>query len=207
MTTPATLTPAELTSALQAPQGPLLLDVRSSAEFESARLPGSVNIPLDQVKRQRADVTALAQSGTRADRGTVVVCQSGGRARDAASVLSQAGLPEVRVLDGGLARWLSEGRGVDEGRQVWPIERQVRLVAGSIVLTSVLVSTLRPRAKWVAAAIGAGLTGAALTDTCLMGSALARAPWNTRGSQPTLTLADAFAGKGTETEAGASPTM
>lgn len=47
---------------------------------------------------------------------------------------------------------------VDRGVQRWDLERQVRLVAGSIVLSSVLGSVAIPRLKWVAAAIGGGLT-------------------------------------------------
>ena len=63
-----------------------------------------------------------------------------------------------------------------------PAERidQVRLVAGSIVLTGILASTVVPQAKWLSAGIGAGLTGAALTNTCAMGALLSRMPHNRR---------------------------
>ena len=51
-------------------------------------------------------------------------------------------------------------------------------MAGLIVLVSVLVSIAVPGLKWVAAFIGAGLTFAALTNTCAMGMLLARLPYN-----------------------------
>lgn len=38
--------------------------------------------------------------------------------------------------------------------------------------------------KWVAAAIGAGLAGAALTNTCAMGMMLAKMPWNWTSGSP-----------------------
>lgn len=57
-------------------------------------------------------------------------------------------------------------------------ERQVRLVAGSVALSSVLGSVAIPRLKWLAAAIGGGLTYAALSDTCAMATALSKLPYN-----------------------------
>lgn len=50
------------------------------------------------------------------------------------------------------------------------------------MLASVLVSIVVPPAKWVAAALGAGLTVAALTNSCAMGALLSRLPYNRRGS-------------------------
>ena len=55
-------------------------------------------------------------------------------------------------------------------------------MAGGIVLAGILVSTVAPKAKWVAGAIGAGLTGAALTDSCAMGMLLSKLPYNRRNS-------------------------
>ena len=66
------------------------------------------------------------------------------------------------------------------GRQTWELERQVRLVAGGLVATSVAGSTLAPRMKWLAGAVGTGLVVAALTNPCAMGTALTRLPWNRR---------------------------
>jgi hypothetical protein len=46
----------------------------------------------------------------------------------------------------------------------------VRLVAGSIVLSSVVGSIFAPKLKWLAAAVGGGLTFAAVSNTCAMGT-------------------------------------
>lgn len=54
----------------------------------------------------------------------------------------------------------------------------MRLVAGLIVAVSILASILVPGLKWVAFAIGAGLTFAAATNTCAMGMLLAKLPYN-----------------------------
>jgi hypothetical protein len=82
------------------------------------------------------------------------------------------------VLENGITDWEGRGFAVDRGAQRWDLERQVRLVAGSVVLSSVLGSVAVPRLKWLAAAIGAGLTYAAVSNTCAMGTALSKLPYN-----------------------------
>ena len=70
------------------------------------------------------------------------------------------------------------GFAVNRGAQRWDLERQVRLVAGSIVRRASCGSIAAPKLKWVAAAIGGSLSFAALTNTCVMGMALSKLPYN-----------------------------
>lgn len=87
------------------------------------------------------------------------------------------------MLLGGVAEWENNGFALDRGRQRWDLERQVRLVAGSIVLSSIVGSVAVPKLKWVAAGIGGGLTFAAVSNTCAMADALSKLPYN-RPSRP-----------------------
>ena len=151
---------------------PRILDVRTPAEFESAHIPGSYNVPLDLLREHRDELARHI------DEDVVLVCRSGGRATQAEQALGQVGLPGLRVLEGGMVGWEKADGPVNRGRQTWDLERQVRLVAGSIVLAAVAGSTVKPGLKWVAGAIGTGLTVAALSNTCAMGAALAKMPWN-----------------------------
>lgn len=151
---------------------PRVVDVRTPGEFDSAHVPGSCNVPLDLLRAHPDQLRPHLGADV------VLVCRSGQRATAAGQVLAAAGLPGLRVLQGGLIAWQDAGAPVATGRARWELERQVRLVAGSIVLGAVAASTVRPRLKWVAAVIGAGLTTAALTDTCLMGTLLAKLPHN-----------------------------
>lgn len=150
------------------------LDVRTASEYETEHIPGSRHVPLDQLGSLRAELAQLP--------GVVVLCQSGGRARQAARELAAAGASGVRVLDGGIGAWVAAGGDTNHGRQRWALERQVRLVAGSLVLAGVLGSVAVPRLKWLAGGVGAGLTFAAVTDTCAMGNLLGRLPYNRGGS-------------------------
>lgn len=167
-----TLDAHTLQERLTGAEPPRILDVRTPAEFESAHIPGAYNVPLDTLREHRDELRRHL------DEHVVLVCRSGARATQAEQALREAGLPGLRVLDGGMTSWQDTGAPVNRGRQTWELERQVRLVAGSIVAGSVLASTASPRLKWVAAAIGTGLTGAALTNTCAMGMALSKMPWN-----------------------------
>ena len=146
--------------------------MRTPAEFETAHIPGSYNVPLDLLREHRDELVRHI------DEDVVLVCRSGTRASQAEQALGQAGLPGLRILDGGMNSWQRAGAPVNHGRRTWDLERQVRLVAGSAVAASIVGSTLQPRLKWIGAAIGAGLTAAAISDTCILGTALAKMPWN-----------------------------
>lgn len=154
----------------------LALDVRTPAEFESAHIADSINLPLDQIGAHLRRIVADA-GGT-----TLVICQSGRRAMQAQSTLSKAGLSDVVVLSGGINSWMASGAPVVRGRQRWGLERQVRLVAGSIVFACVIAGLWLPAALFIAAFVGAGLAIAALTDTCAMGMLLSKLPYN-RGAR------------------------
>ena len=94
-----------------------------------------------------------------------------------------------------MTAWQAAAAPVSRGRARWDLERQVRLVAGSIVLAAVLLGVGGPApVKWLAGAIGAGLTVAALTDTCAMGMLLARLPYN-RGARSDLDSVIQVAGR------------
>ncbi len=166
-----TIDAATLRSRLEE-DAPRILDVRTPAEFESAHIPGSYNVPLDLLREHRDELARHI------DEDVVLVCRSGGRATQAEQALGQVGLPGLRVLEGGMVGWEKADGPVNRGRQTWDLERQVRLVAGSIVVAGVTGSTVKPGLKWVAGAIGTGLTVAALTNTCALGAALAKMPWN-----------------------------
>lgn len=169
---PFTVDSHELTERLDSGAPPRLLDVRTPAEFETAHIPGSYNVPLDLLREHRLEIMQHL------DEDVVLVCRSGQRAAQAEETLRTAGLGNVHILDGGIIDWEAKGFAVKRGRSKWDLERQVRLVAGSIVLTSILGSIAAPKLRWVAGAIGGGLTLAALSNTCAMGMLLAKLPYN-----------------------------
>ncbi|MFS0697974.1 rhodanese-like domain-containing protein [Streptomyces nitrosporeus] len=165
-------TPAALQHLITTGDGPRLLDVRTPGEFQTGHIPGACNVPLDTLREHRMEL------GKHLDENVVLVCRSGARATQAEKALAEAGLPGLRVLDGGMTAWESSGAPVDRGPQRWELERQVRLIAGSVVLVSGVVGFFVPGVHLIGTAIGAGLTFAALSNTCAMGMMLSKLPYN-----------------------------
>jgi rhodanese-related sulfurtransferase len=149
-----------------------LLDVRTAAEYESVHIPAAVHVPLDELDRFANRLAAVADEVP-----VVAICQSGARADQARQRLLAHGMT-VRCLQGGMGAWQAAGGRVVRGRQRWSLERQVRLVAGSLVAAGVLGSVVTPHLKYLSGAVGAGLAIAAMTNTCAMGAALSKLPYN-----------------------------
>jgi rhodanese-related sulfurtransferase len=149
-----------------------VLDVRTGGEFETVHIPGSFNVPLDTLGEHARDLASV-------EHPVVLVCQTGGRASKAHDALSAAGKEGLYILDGGMAAWQRSGGDVATGgKQRWAMDRQVRLVAGSLVLAGVLGSVATPKAKWLAGGVAGGLVYSAVSNTCAMASMLAKVPYN-----------------------------
>ena len=99
--------PWDLADRLAQPEPPLLLDVREPAEFDAARIEGSINVPrglLEQACDWDYDVTEPRLAGGRATE-IVVVCRSGNRSVLAADVMREMGFERVRSLKTGVRGW------------------------------------------------------------------------------------------------------
>jgi rhodanese-related sulfurtransferase len=79
--------------------GITVIDVRTPAEFAEGRLPGAVNINLQDPGF--ADAIAALD----ADADYAVYCRSGSRSRMAIDVMTQAGVTQTVGLDGGILAW------------------------------------------------------------------------------------------------------
>ena len=90
-----TLSATDLYEQRKSGVAPLVLDVRTPEEFRSGHIPGALNIPHSELASRLDDV--------RSDRGVVLYCMVGPRARLGEKTLVAAGVPKVLHLDGGLA--------------------------------------------------------------------------------------------------------
>ncbi|MCC6404688.1 MAG: rhodanese-like domain-containing protein [Fimbriimonadaceae bacterium] len=147
-----------------------VVDVRSASEFAAGHIPGSVNIPLEEVQSRLADLN---------DRPLVLVCKSGVRAAIAREHLSEHA-PDASLLEGGFDEWRAQGLPVVQTTSsCWSLDRQVRLGAGILVLLgSGLGFSVHPGWFGLTGLVGLGLTFAGATDICGMAVLLAKMPWN-----------------------------
>lgn len=149
-----------------------LLDVRTPLEYREVHAVGAELVPLDKLN-------ASAFQNREKGRRLAVLCKSGGRARQACEKLSQAGIPGLILVEGGTTAWAAAGLPVETGKKGMSLERQVRIAAGALVFTGVVLGIfVHPYLFGLAGLVGAGLVFAGLTDTCAMGMVLARMPWN-----------------------------
>jgi len=172
-TRPRSVSPQQLAQEWQAGASQSrLIDVRTPGEFETLRIDGAINIPLDRLN-------AAALAAIRADQTLYCICQTGTRSQFAAEKLRALGYVVVHV-DGGTNAWQAAGLPVLQGeRKTMDMERQVRIAAGSLVALGVLAGALlHPAGYLLAAAIGAGLVYSGISNTCTMALILAKMPWN-----------------------------
>ncbi|WP_055701759.1 rhodanese-like domain-containing protein [Streptomyces silaceus] len=179
MNTPATTTaPRAMIDPAQAAERLstyTVIDVRTPGEYAGGHVPGAYNIPLDHLP---AALPILKAAAARGD--LLIVCASGNRSAAACAQLAADGI-SAADLGGGTAAWIDAGHHVDRDetvRPAWPMERQVRLAAGSLVVTGLALGARYRSARWLSAAIGGGLVFSAVTNTCGMAAVLARLPHN-----------------------------
>lgn len=173
---PTILTPAQAHGQLASHT---VIDVRTPGEYAAGHVPGALNVPLDRVGEALTELRTVA--GREA---LLVVCASGARATKACETLELAGAGAV-LLEGGTNAWVEAGLPVErnqDARAVWGMERQVRLAAGGLVLTGLLVGRRLPKVRLLSAAIASGLIYSAVSDTCGMAAVLSRLPHNRTGS-------------------------
>ena len=148
-----------------------LLDVRGFDEFAAGHAEGAVCIPLPDLERQAADIPT--------DRPVLVMCQSGGRSALAAERLRALGMDNVTDVQGGFNAWRQADLPVVRQTGVIPLERQVRIAAGALVLGFSLAGfRLSARFFYGAALIGFMLTLTGALGICPMMSMLKLLPWN-----------------------------
>jgi glyoxylase-like metal-dependent hydrolase (beta-lactamase superfamily II) len=194
-----TIAPRELHALrAQTSSGPVILDVRSALEFEGERIEGARLIPLDELEGRLDEIPDQAE--------VIVVCRTGVRATIAAEVLARVGR-RPRVLEGGMLAWRRARLPVREGRKRLPVDRQVQLIAGGMVLTGLALGTLVN--SWflaISAFFGVGLTFAGATGTCGLALVLLRMPWNRPRPVPSAGPEAVCAAGGGATATCAAPT-
>lgn len=155
-----------------------ILDVRTAAEAKASGLPDSLNIPLHELTPERLNAE-IAQRGKDASR-IYLLCQAGRRAEMAADQLAGHIDAELIVIEGGMDALKQVQIPLQtNGKSVISLERQVRIAAGFLVFSGVLLGTfINPNFYFLSGFVGAGLMFAGITDTCMMGMLIARMPWN-----------------------------
>jgi hydroxyacylglutathione hydrolase len=98
------VTAEDLAKRIKSRQAPILLDVRSAAEFNSGHIPGAVHAPLTNLLK-------ATQAASRSKKDLLVlICEHGPRAQLARVLLKWHGYKNLELLNGHMAEWRQSGR-------------------------------------------------------------------------------------------------
>jgi len=94
----------DLEAALAQANQPLIIDVRSPAEFAAGHVPGALSLPILSFP---GAISGIPGGKTQT---IVVYCEKGPRASLAKAALSLSGYPHVKYLHGHMQAWRAAGR-------------------------------------------------------------------------------------------------
>lgn len=185
-----TISPQELAARQARGEVQDLIDVRTPVEFREVHVTFARNVPLDQLDPKEL----MNARGGANHQPLYVICRSGSRGNQACEKFVAAGFANIVNVAGGTQAWEQAGLPVARGKKAISLERQVRIAAGLLVLTGVVLGwSVHPYCLGLSAFVGAGLVFAGVTDTCGMGMLLARMPWNQVPKAPVSNKATATA--------------
>ncbi len=152
-----------------------VIDVRTAGEYESVHATGAKLQPLQDLDANQF----LLQHGSK-DRPVYIFCKSGVRSTQAAEKFIEAGFTKPVVVEGGTDAWIAAELPVERrGRNVLPLDRQMRTVAGSFIfLGALLALTVNPAFVLIPLFMGGGLVFSGITGICPMTNVIAKMPWN-----------------------------
>lgn len=80
----------------------LLLDVREQAEYETAKIPGSLLVPIGELGER------ISELEPHRERLIIVHCHHGGRSMQVTQALRSHGFEKVQNMAGGIDQWSQE---------------------------------------------------------------------------------------------------
>ncbi len=116
---------AQLLSDSEKPR-PLLLDVRSPAEYGVSHIETAVHI--DPLTEDLAAVSTVSQ-----DRPIVVYCAVGYRSAKLAQRLDEAGMKRIYNLSGGIFQWANEGKPIFQDKHPTQLVHAYNAIWGKLL--------------------------------------------------------------------------
>lgn len=165
-----TIIASELKNLLEKGEA-LLIDVREVEEYETEHIAGSILLPLNEISIEKLPLKS---------KPIVLYCRSGKRSASAGQkLLEQDPNLEVFSLEGGIIAWRTEELPTKSvGRKRLPMEQQMRLLLGALLLIAFIGGIVHPFFHFLVLLIGLGQIFAGLTNHCGGTYLLSKMPWN-----------------------------
>ncbi len=84
----------------------VVIDVREQWEYDEGHVPGVTLIPLGELESRISEVPT--------DKPIYVICRSGNRSTTASNILLNAGLEDIRNVQGGTLAWQQAGLAIEQ---------------------------------------------------------------------------------------------
>ena len=148
----------------------------TTAEFAECHVACAKLAPLDALDPKKVAGTLKPAPGS----PIYLLCKSGGRARKAAEQFIAAGIANVCVVTGGTEACVAAGLSVARGgKAALPLDGQVRIVLGSLILLFWLLGRFaHPAFDYLVPLMAIGLLVTGATGFCGTAFILGKAPWN-----------------------------
>lgn len=158
----------------------VILDVREREEYEAEHIPESICCPLSQF-----DSLAPGLLKNIKDSEITIMCRTGSRAKMALNELKKHDLSQHQFscYEGGIIKWRNEGLPINGKGSVFPVMRQVQIVASTMIFLAFVGSYfIAPEFIYLSLFVGFGLALAGYTGFCPMVFLLQKMPWNNKKS-------------------------
>ena len=99
-----TITPVELAQRLNAPNPPIIIDVRTRDEYSAGHIDTALNLPHDELEHRLGEIPGNKSSEI------VVYCRSGKRVLVAERILVAKGYTNIRDLAGHWQGWSGQAK-------------------------------------------------------------------------------------------------
>jgi rhodanese-related sulfurtransferase len=150
----------------------ILVDVRTPEEHAAEHIKEAILHPFAEFDAKKIKELAAAKK-------VIFHCNSGGRAKKAAEAYIAAGHEEVAVLKDSLQGWKQTELPTIIKKEKMSLERQVLTVAGSLVVTGVLLgNSFSSNWFFLSVLVGADLTYAGISGNCFLKKILIELPYN-----------------------------
>ena len=93
-------------------KAPVYVDIRTPQEFEAMHIEGARNIPLPDLHQYRDELKALSQ-----ERSIILMCRTQNRVKIAYEYLTNNGVSNCHILEGGITAWVSQGNPLLKGKK------------------------------------------------------------------------------------------
>jgi rhodanese-related sulfurtransferase len=150
----------------------VLLDVRTTQELNE------MSVKVSNVKHVPLQSLASSIGSMSGQKSYYILCRTGLRATMAAMSLMQNGFANVAVIKGGINAWDKANLPINKPAGPISLERQVRIIAGCLIVAGSLLSLVNIWFIIVPLWVGGGLVFAGISNNCLMALLLMKLPYN-----------------------------